>query len=239
MMKRYPEPIDIYALWIKEELEVSVLPYLPHFSLKRQQDIQIYRRSSDRNRTMWAELLARYLLCTLASTDWVNVYVERSQGGKPYGKVWTKSEEESWAISLSHSGSWVLCSIGRGESGVDVETETEAWEEIAERFFLPQEAKFLQKMPPLCRKQAFLCYWTIKESYLKYTGEGLTGDLSKIDCDALWRGTKTLAGKNYLLPDGAVAGICARRDCLPTQIRFISLEILKDFLETKSKVNVK
>ena len=70
-------------------------------------------------------------------------------------------------------------------------------------------------------------------------GEGLTGDLSKIDCDALWRGTKTLAGKNYLLPDGAVAGICVRRDCLPTQIRFISLEILKDFLETKSKVNVK
>ena len=148
MMKRYPEPIDIYALWIKEELEVSVLPYLPHFSPKRQQDILVYRRSSDRNRTMWAELLARYLLCTLASADWSNVYVERSQGGKPYGKVWTKSEEESWAISLSHSGSWILCSIGQGESGVDVETETEAWEEIAGQFFLPKRQRLCKKCHP-------------------------------------------------------------------------------------------
>lgn len=233
------ETIDINALWIKDELNVSVVPYLNHFSLERQQCIQSYRRLADRSRTVWAELLARYLLCQSFPAEWEAVSIQRDIGGKPFGKILKGDLEESMAISLSHSGSWVLCSIGRGESGVDVETETEAWEEIAERFFLPQEAKFLQKMPPLCRKQAFLCYWTIKESYLKYTGEGLTGDLSKIDCDALWRGTKTLAGKNYLLPDGAVAGICARRDCLPTQIRFISLEILKDFLETKSKVNVK
>lgn len=223
-------PTDIYALSLQGELEASILPFLPYFSPGRQQVIQRYQCPADRSRTVWAELLARYLLCQAASADWEEVSLEREPGGKPRGRISRGGDSEAWGVSLSHSGSWVLCSLGRGESGVDVETEAEDGEEIAKLVFLPEEAAALQQMPLPDRKEFFLRCWTTKESYLKYTGEGLAGDLSKLDCGALWQRKQPVAVKNFLLPDGAVAGICARRDGLPSQVKYIPLERLKDFL---------
>lgn len=218
--------VNIYALYIKDELEMSVLPYLNHFKPERQRKIQSYRQLADQNRTVWAELLARYLLCNAIPAKWDEIFIERDLSGKPY----IKTLKREWQINLSHSGSWVVCSIGRFNSGVDVETETADFEEIARHFFSPKEFSALQIMPLSCRKKAFLCYWTIKESYLKYTGEGLTRNLSEVDCAEILKGTKSIAGKNFLLPDGAVIGICTQRNFLPTHINFVSISMIKNFL---------
>ena len=218
--------VNIYALCIKDELEMPVSSYLNHFKSERQQSIQSYRQLADQNRTVWAELLARYLLCNMIPATWAEISIERNLSGKPY----VKTLKDEWQINLSHSGSWAICSIGRCNNGVDVETETADFEEIARQFFLPKEFSALQIMPLSCRKKAFLCYWTIKESYLKYTGEGLTRNLSEVDCAEILKGTKSIAGKNFLLPDGAVIGICTQRNCLPTHINFVSISTLKNFL---------
>lgn len=218
--------VNIYALYIKDELEISVFPYLHYFNSERQQSIQNYRQLADQNRTVWAELLARYLLCNVIPAEWEEISIERDLRGKPY----VKTLKDEWKINLSHSGSWVVCSIGRCNNGVDVETETADFEEIARHFFSPKEVSALQMMPLTCSKKAFLCYWTIKESYLKYTGEGLTRNLSEVDCAEILKGTKSIAGKNFLLPDGAVIGICTERNCLPAHINFVSISMLKSFL---------
>ena len=54
--------VNIYTLYVKDELEMPVSAYLKHFKSERQQSIQSYRQLADQNRTVWAELLARYLL---------------------------------------------------------------------------------------------------------------------------------------------------------------------------------
>ena len=218
--------VNVCALYIGNELEMPVSPYLNHFKSDRQQKIQSYRQLADQNRTVWAELFARYLLCNMIPAKWEEISIERDLKGKPY----VKALKDEWQINLSHSGSWIICSIGKCNNGVDVETETDDFEEIARHFFLPKEFSALQKMPLSCRKKAFLCYWTIKESYLKYTGEGLTRNLSEVDCAEILKGTKSIAGKNFLLPNGAVVGICTKRNCLPTHINFVSINMLKIFL---------
>lgn len=220
--------VNIYASCIRNELGMSVFPYLRYFSLERQHNILRYRQLADQNRTVWAELLARYLLCNIIPAKWSEISIERNSSGKPY----VKTLKGHWEISLSHSGLWVLCSVGRYINGVDVETETSDFEDISRYYFSPKEFSALQMMPPSSREKAFLCYWTIKESYLKYTGEGLSVELSNIDCAEILNGTKSIAGKNFLLPDNAVVGICTERNHLPTHINFISTRTIKNFLTT-------
>ena len=211
---------------IKDELKLSIAPYLRYFSFERQQHIQKYRKAADRSRTVWAELLVRYLTCKEVPASWENITVEREFKGKPYIKTLKDRRE----ISLSHSGIWVLCSHGRCKSGVDVETNTEDFEEISRFCFSDKEISFLNSVPLPIRKKLFLCYWTIKESYLKYTGEGLTKNLSEIDCISILKGNQPVAGKNFLLPDGTIAGICTQRNYLPTHINFVSCDEIKKFL---------
>lgn len=218
--------IHVYALRLMDELETPILPYLAHFSPERQQMILRYRKPSDRSRTVWAELLARYLLCKGDGAGWESVSVERGKTGKPRGRTPEGVQE----ISLSHSGSWVLCSIGAWGSGVDVETCSEGYEEIADHFFSPEENALLQRMPLAVREKEFLRYWTLKESFLKLTGEGLYGDLANIDCMALRRGLNGIGGKNFLLPDGAMSAVCTQREHLPTQMEFLRIREIKDFL---------
>lgn len=223
-------PIHIYAMRLTDEAETPILPYLIHFSPNRQQMILRYRELSDRSRTIWAELLARYLLCRWDNADWESVSVERGKTGKPYGRTPNGQRE----ISLSHSGHWVLCSIGAWRSGVDVESDAEGYEEIAKHFFSPTENALLQRVPPSVREKEFLRCWTLKESYLKFTGEGLYGDLAKTDCKALLSGLHGIGGKNFLLPDGAVAAICAEKEHLPIQMEFLHIREIKDFLSLNS-----
>ena len=62
------------------------------------------------------------------------------------------------------------------EVGVDVEDVARDTEtvEIADRFFSPFEAAALRALPPARHRERFFSYWTLKESYIKARGMGLS-----------------------------------------------------------------
>ena len=76
-------------------------------------------------------------------------------------------------FSLSHSGNAVLCALDRRPVGADVEMiHRKNLEHLLSVFSDPERASIEQAASPaLC----FTRLWTRKESYLKLTGEGLTG----------------------------------------------------------------
>ncbi|HIZ08191.1 MAG TPA: 4'-phosphopantetheinyl transferase superfamily protein [Candidatus Eubacterium avistercoris] len=77
-------------------------------------------------------------------------------------------------FSISHSGNFWMCAFGRGELGLDVQGSQKCSpKRLAERFFHPKEAEWLERNG----YRDFLQVWTAKESYLKYTGEGLTAGM--------------------------------------------------------------
>lgn len=109
-------------------------------------------------------------------------------------------------ISLSHAGNWVICSVGTISSGVDVEVDSTDALEIARNFFLRGEFEKIASLPENLQRRQFLTYWTLKESYFKLTGDE---NFLRADCEKILSGTSEIIGKNFLLGDGAVIGVCS------------------------------
>lgn len=85
-------------------------------------------------------------------------------------------------FNVSHSHGLALYAIACGRDvGVDLERirPEVAGEEIAARFFAPQEYTALCAIPATARQQAFFTCWTRKEAYIKARGEGLSHALDQ------------------------------------------------------------
>ena len=79
-------------------------------------------------------------------------------------------------FNLSHTDGLIACAVVlKWDIGVDVEDMKRKGQtvEIAERFFSPMEVKDL-RMLESGKRGRFFDYWTLKESYIKARGKGLS-----------------------------------------------------------------
>ena len=112
-----------------------------------------------------------------------------------HGRPEIASPASRLRFNVSHTEGLVVCLVSWGrELGVDAESlrRERRWLDLAERFFAPAEARALREVPAARRALRFLEYWTLKESYVKARGRGLTLPLS---------------GFRFDLPAPAAAGI--------------------------------
>jgi 4'-phosphopantetheinyl transferase len=80
-------------------------------------------------------------------------------------------------FNLSHTDGLIVCVVALDrEVGVDVENLNRPGEtvEIADHFFSPTEVAALHALPPEAQRQRFFAYWTLKESYIKARGMGVS-----------------------------------------------------------------
>lgn len=90
----------------------------------------------------------------------------RLPGGKPFFK-----SRPDIAFNISHSGGFALCGVGTSPLGVDIELVRPRRAGLPRRILAVEEQAQLAEAPnPAGRLIAF---WTLKESFVKYTGEGL------------------------------------------------------------------
>jgi 4'-phosphopantetheinyl transferase len=85
--------------------------------------------------------------------------------------------EDALHFNLTHTTGMVACAVCRDcELGVDAESVERRVElqALAKRFFSPLEADELACFPAAGRQQRFYQYWTLKESYIKARGAGLS-----------------------------------------------------------------
>jgi len=98
-------------------------------------------------------------------------------GYGPQGKptVHTEPSEQSIQFNVSHSNGMALLAFSVGRHlGIDVElVRSFAGEEIAKRYFSPQELMELRQLPAALQNEGFFLCWTRKEAYIKASGEGL------------------------------------------------------------------
>ena len=107
----------------------------------------------------------------------------RGVHGKPF---WKDHPETDFSISHCKEAVAVAVSLsGAGPAGVDVERRFSWKQALAERIAHPDELPMLLAIEdPQAREDALNCLWSIKESYMKYTGEGLWADPHSLN---LWR----------------------------------------------------
>ena len=88
-------------------------------------------------------------------------------------------------FNLSHTSGMTACALSLGtDVGLDVEDTGRRVElSIAKRYFAPQEARFMETCPEADQKERFFEFWTLKESYIKARGMGLSIPLDQFAFD--------------------------------------------------------
>ena len=81
-------------------------------------------------------------------------------------------------FNLSHSGPRALCALDRDEVGVDIQQITLRRSAFLDRLLSPEERAWLLGLGD--DPEAFTQLWTLKESFCKFTGLGLTRPVSAI-----------------------------------------------------------
>jgi len=129
----------------------------------------VHRRRYIAGRGFLRMILARYVL--KSPSELVFSYSPR---GKP--ELVSNSSSEQLYFNVSHSHDLALYAVARNRCvGVDVERieSTSNVEQLAERYFFPKEFDVIRSMAPERKNEAFFKGWTVKEAYVKATGEGL------------------------------------------------------------------
>ena len=113
-----------------------------------------------------------------------------SEKGKPY------IESDPFFFSLSHSEGRVICAVAESEIGADVQRIKPVKDGVLKRVLCENERRLYEESDnkPLC----FTRLWSLKESYLKYTGEGISAGLGSLDFSPFFeKDSFTLFGKRF------------------------------------------
>ncbi len=139
-------------------------------SRQRQQKIDRLIRPDDKRRSLAASLLLRHVLRD-CGVEQPSFYY--NENGKPY-----IDGRDDLFFSLSHSGDTVMCAVSPTEVGCDVQKITDMDLRVAARLSTAEQATIAAASPDK-QRELFFRLWTLKESFLKATGLGLSLPLSR------------------------------------------------------------
>jgi len=141
---------------------------LHRISAENRTRCQGFRLREDALRTLYGELMVRHLLCRDFAWNNEAIAFGKDRDGKPFVK------DFPFHFNLSHSGDFVVCAFGTQEIGVDVEQIKPIDLQLAKRYFHPSEHRYLLAQKEDQRLDCFFSLWTLKESYMKYLGKGMS-----------------------------------------------------------------
>ena len=163
--------VTVYATNISNLPDPKEIPQImASLSQKRQEKTLRYRFEDKRKQSLGAGLLLEYVLQLhgKSSRD-----IRFGENGKP--------ELENFFFNLSHAGDYVICAVGDKLVGCDVEKITKEPKYMAEKFFCKSENEHLNQLEAEERIREFFRIWTMKESYIKMTGEGMRLALDRME----------------------------------------------------------
>ncbi|MCC8106972.1 MAG: 4'-phosphopantetheinyl transferase superfamily protein [Clostridiales bacterium] len=97
------------------------------------------------------------------------VCIKEDMYGKPY-----LPDFPGLHFNLSHSHEMAMAVFADTEVGCDIELQKKPNEKLAERFFCPEENAWMKAARTETeREERFYRLWTLKESFIKATGQGL------------------------------------------------------------------
>jgi len=168
--------------------------------------IERMRREADKA----LALTAHRLLCYALNTVYGIVPRPQDFGlmarGKPY-----LTTEPNVHFSISHSGSMAMCAVHDEPVGADIEKIRPVRKGVPERVMSAAEYRMYSEAED--RQSLFLKIWTLKEAFIKYSGEGLGIPLSSFTVCPSDNGVITDTGCTFRLfepASGYQAAVCAK-----------------------------
>lgn len=164
--------------------EVCFHGWMRQIDEERRRHIDNYSKPADKMRSLAAGILLQ--------TAWEEFNVQRDDGNTAANKLVLRYGKEGkpycdnsagFYFNLSHSGDYAVCAVSQGEVGIDIQKRKEFNWKVAERFFAKEETVRLKDAQEADKNRIFNEIWTLKESYIKYTGRGMNQELGSFYLD--------------------------------------------------------
>ena len=162
---------------------------------KRQKKVIRYCRPDDRKRSLGAGIIIKKILDENGLSESSLKYLEN---GKPV------VEKQKLYFNVSHAGDYVVGVLSDHEVGCDIEKKEDAPLEIARHYFTPGEYEYIKSADD--KDKAFFTLWTLKESYMKMTGRGMSQPLDSFEI--------------IRTADGFILGKSSERHCFFQTVEF-------------------
>jgi len=176
------KPGEVHFFYtVVEEIQTPLLldKYREISSKEEKTKIDRYVFEKDRHNCLVTRALLRFVLSLYTGNSPRFFEFEENSYGKPCLK--TGVTDIPIHFNLSHAGGITSCGVVLDhEIGIDVEDSTRKIDiKIVDRFFSRQEAEYLWNTEEKEKNGVFFDFWTLKESYIKAKGRGLSIPLDK------------------------------------------------------------
>jgi len=220
--------VNIYLSKIDLSLDQEEITRLLQFiSNENRNKCKKFSFKVDVLRTLYGELIIRYILCKKLLIKNECIELRKGNNGKPYVKDFPVH------FNVSHAGDYVVVAIADQEIGIDIEQMEKIDMRIAKRILSSYEYDDLVSEDTEDQLQHFYSLWTLKESYVKLLGTGLSmpldsfgfrlkgNDISFIDHNNSVRAKPYF--KQYLV-EGYKLSVCSMTPEFPNRIERISIK---------------
>lgn len=155
MMKLYRINIKNFADPLQDQWLLNLV------GTERRKKVMRYYRPDDRKRSLGAGIIIKKILNEngLSECD-----LKYSENEKPV--------VDNLFFNISHAGDYVVGVLSDCEVGCDIEKNDNAPLKIAEHYFYLSELEYVKTADD--KSKAFFTLWTLKESYMKMTGRGMS-----------------------------------------------------------------
>ncbi len=179
-------------IWLTRMSSIPTSAFAEYYNVLSQAELARNRGFSSetlRNTDAITRTLLRTVLSQYENYAPLQWEFDEHDRGKPY----ITHPSTRLCFNLSHSSEWVVCAIAQFPViGVDIEHCLRNVDvlRLARRFFSSPEYEDLLSLCGEAQKSRFFDYWTLKESYIKARGEGVSLGLDKFsfklsDCGAI------------------------------------------------------
>lgn len=223
--------IQLYLLETEQLNDDTIFTeYYNRLSPYRKEKTDRMKFRKDKNLSLAVGILIDTYLKNINMNEKDMNYANESHG-KPYF-----ANLKNVHFNASHSGQMALCAFSDSEVGCDIEIISKSNTDLAERFFTKGEYEFIISANGNCndkdseQAERFYRIWTLKESFLKLTGEGISGGLDTFEIR--FENNKPIAVKNsstmpfyfkeYSIKNYRIA-LCSRENIFPDEINIINI----------------
>jgi 4'-phosphopantetheinyl transferase len=196
-----------------------------HVTPEKKARLKRFVREEDRLRGLFADLLIRDAIRQRIGLSNEEILFDSNYYGKPF-----LTGREDVRFNLSHSGVWVVGCIDDRAVGIDVEEIQPIDLDISENYFSKDEHQDLMAKPD--KFDYFFTLWSLKESYIKILGKGLSHPLNTFSMKFLspreiimnveGKRVDDIFFKQYDIDSKYKMAVCASHDRFPDNVEIVT-----------------
>jgi len=213
--------MKVFALKITNKLDdLTSKSLLSVIEEKKRERLLKFVFWQDMHRSLFADLLIRKIMIKEYGLANEEICFTVNEYGKPHCEIL-----KDFHFNISHSGDWVVCAIDKNTIGIDVEEISTIDLDISKNFFSDKEHNDLVlKNDPF---DYFFTLWSLKESYIKFLGKGLSHPLNsfsmrftneRIVIESYDQILENIYFKQYQIDDRYKMALCSLNPNMPNEI---------------------